>query len=446
MMFMLFGTAGIRGIYGKEITQSLAFRIVNVFVEPKEGKLVIARDTRPSGLDLLKAVIAGACVKGARIIDLGIVPTPVLAYATVKHNCNGIMITASHNPQEYNGLKLFSNGKEIPKSEEKQVEERYTKNNLNYDQAKNYQADLDPDIIRDYLTMVKSQVDATAIKKKKFKVLVDCNGAASTVSPYLLTELGCKVTTLNCELSGFNRKSEPNAENLADTIKIAKALGVDITFAHDGDGDRCVVIDDKGEMLPFDVQLAIMIEHELENAKKDTKRVVTTVESSLIVRDAIEKNGGKSIITPVGSVYVSDVLAKEGACFGGEPCGEYIYANAHTGADGILAVAKFLEIITKKGKLSELRKKYVTYSITREKYSCANKKKAMQGITKEVKALELKGKTSELDGVRIDEEDGWFLIRPSGTENIMRLTIEYKTQERLNERLNMLRELIKRNL
>ncbi|MEK6981867.1 MAG: phosphoglucosamine mutase [Candidatus Micrarchaeota archaeon] len=445
---MLFGTAGIRGIYSKEITEELAFRISNVFADTKQEKLVIARDTRASGINLRNAVVAGSMLKGIKIIDLGIVPTPVLAFATVKHNCNGIMITASHNPEEYNGLKLFANGKEISKAEEAIVEQQYSKNRLNYDETKDYQAhlDSDPDIVQDYLALVKSQVDADAIQKKKFKVLVDCNGAAATVSPYLLTNLGCKVTTLNCELTGFNRKSEPNAENLSDTIKIAKSIGSEITFAHDGDGDRCVVIDEDGEMLPFDVQLAIMIEHELERAKQGTKKVVTTVESSLIVRDAIEKNGGTSIITPVGSVYISEVIYKENACFGGEPCGEYVFANAHTGADGVLAIAKFLEIITKKGKLSELRKKYATYPIAREKFICNDKSLAIKRIEKAIKELKIKGTINQIDGIRIDESDGWFLIRPSGTENIMRLTIEYKTQGRLNERLQMLRDLIKRNL
>ena len=318
-IIMLFGTAGIRGIYGKDITERLAFRISNVFVE---DKLVIARDTRPSGLSLVRAVIAGACQNGAKIIDLGIVPTPTLAYATIKHKCNGIMITASHNPEEYNGLKLFASGKEIVKADEHKVEQKYLKNKLEYeDGTNNYVTESDPDIVKDHIQMITSQVDIVAIRKKKFNVLVDCNGAASVVSPYLLTSLGCKVTTLNCELVGFNRKSEPNSENLSDTIKIAKALGSEITFAHDGDGDRCIVIDDKGEMLPFDVQLAIMIEYELSLCKNKGSRIITTVESSLIVRDAIEKNGGKTIITPVGSVYISEYLEKETALFGGEPCG-----------------------------------------------------------------------------------------------------------------------------
>ena len=147
---MLFGTAGIRGIYSKEITEELAFRISNVFADTKQEKLVIARDTRASGINLRNAVVAGSMLKGIKIIDLGIVPTPVLAFATVKHNCNGIMITASHNPEEYNGLKLFANGKEISKAEEAIVEQQYSKNRLNYDETKDYQAhlDSDPDIVQ----------------------------------------------------------------------------------------------------------------------------------------------------------------------------------------------------------------------------------------------------------------------------------------------------------
>ncbi|HLD59635.1 MAG TPA: phosphoglucosamine mutase [Candidatus Bilamarchaeaceae archaeon] len=428
----LFGTSGIRGIYGKEITEELVYKIASIF---GEETLVVGRDTRESGLKLFEALSQ----TGKKIIDLGVVPTPTLAFATVKYECVGIMITASHNPPEYNGLKLFLEGGEISREKEAEIEQQYalTKIKKETNQTK---ITKDEQIIEEHKNMIKKLIDVEKIKQKKFKVVIDCNGAAYSLTPYLLMELGCKVISVNAEKSGFNRPSEPNKQNLKHLETIVKATNADIGFAHDGDGDRVVVIDETGEMLPLDVQLAIMIEHEISTSKN--KKIVSTVEASLLIRETIEKNGGEPIITRVSSVDICHIMKEDKINFGGEPCGEYIFGNATYTPDGPLAVAKFLEILSKKGKLSKIKKAYKSYPILRDKFKCIDNNEKMKNIIEKIKQKKIQGKITTIDGLRVDEKDGWFLIRASGTEPIIRLTAEYKNKEKLDKRTDELKKII----
>jgi len=432
----MFGTSGIRGIYGGEITEELAMKIAGIFAEKA---LVVGRDIRKSGVPLSQAAAAGAASVGADVIDLGIVPTPTLAFATNKHSCRGIMVTASHNPPEYNGLKLIEKGREIGKEMEKAIQEKYKQELILAKSIGKFRHD--PNIIEEHKGMVISMVDADAIRKKKPKIIVDCNGAASVITPSLLSDLGCEVTSINASLERFSRPSEPSKENLSHLPGLVRDANADFAIAHDGDGDRCAIVDDTGEMLPLDVQLAMMIEHELSLTK--SKKIVSTVEASLAIREVVESAGGSIEITPVGSTYVGDVLERGEAAFGGEPCGEYVYAKGVHVPDAVLAAAKFAEIFCKKGKFSELKKKYKQYFIAREKFKAKDKHAAVQAIRK---SIDIKGKVRSDDGIRVDEEDGWFLIRASGTEPIVRLTMEYKTSEKLNKRKAELTKLIESNV
>lgn len=449
---MLFGTSGIRDLYGKVVNEKLALRIANLFAD---CDVVIARDTRTTGESLANATIAGVLSAGKNAIYLGIMPTPALALLTARYKCRGIMITASHNQPEYNGLKFYENGHEISRAQEKGLEERYNQNEcklVEWDKVGNLKTD--QSALEDHKNLIKKLVDCELIKKKRPKVVVDSNGAAAVLTPQLLTAIGCDVTSINDQLCGFARDSEPNAQNLKGLAAKVVELGADLGIGHDGDGDRAVVVDEKGEVLALDVQLAIMIDCELErsasNNKKKNVRIVSTVEASLCVRETVEKAGAELIVTPVGSSYVSELLEKKDAIFGGEPCGEYIFADGLHVPDGVLTAAKFVEIFCKKGRLSELEKKYKTYHIVREKFKCENSKK--YEIVERIKKAIPKTKDARLetgnwklrtdDGIRVDEEDGWFLIRASGTEACIRLTAEYKNLEILNKNMQELRELI----
>lgn len=419
-----FGTSGIRGLYGSEITPSLALRVANAFSEPG---LALGTDTRKTSPILEKAAASGAMAAGKDAISLGVVPTPVLAFATLKHKCNGIMVTASHNPPEYNGLKLISGGREINKTEENKVISAYQAGVelAPWDRNGNYSAD--EQILDSYFGLVLPQLEGEAIRSKKPKVVLDCNGAGRAATPILLEKLGCEVVAINMQEQGFSRPSEPSEKNLAQLREKVREVGADMGLAHDGDGDRISLVDEKGEFVNMDVQLSLMVLHELE---KNKGKVVSTVEASLLVREAVEKGGGELLITPVGSTYVGDTLEREGAVFGGEPAGEFVYADGVHVPDGVLGAAKFAEIFAKKGRISELASQFSPYPMAREKYRTRDRKAAMAKV---LDSIDIEGKVSSIDGIRIDSEDYWLLIRPSGTEPIIRLTLEAKDRKTLSE-------------
>jgi phosphoglucosamine mutase len=207
-------------------------------------------------------------------------------------------------------------------------------------------------------------------------------------------------------------------------------------------------MDERGEALPLDAQLAMMIEHELENPERKTRNrgIISTVEASLTIRGVVENAGGKLDITPVGSTYVGDALEEKGACFGGEPCGEYIYQDGVHVPDAVLAAAKFAGIFCVKGPFSKLKTRYPQHFMVREKFPAKDKHAAMERVMGLVRGLGIDGKLETGDGVRVDEGDGWFLIRASGTEPVVRLTMEYKTKERLGMRKKGIAGLIRKSI
>ncbi len=432
----MFGTSGIRGVYGRDITPALAAEVASLFAS---GRLAVGRDIRESGPALFDAVVRGASAAGVEVLDLGIVPTPTVALATRAHGCRGIMLTASHNPPEYNGLKLIENAKEIGKALEADITARFGgRMRIPAEKARVIH---DPGIVPAHIALAKSMVDSTAISRKAPKVVVDCNGAASALTPYLLSDLGCRVVSVNSSPHCFNRPSEPSPKNLAYLGGFVREAGADFAIAHDGDGDRCALMDERGEMLPLDAQLSIMMEHELEIAGGG--RVVTTVESSLAVREAAARAGGEAIITPVGSTFVGDALEESGALFGGEPCGEYIYSNGVHVPDAVLAAAKFAEIFCTKGPFSKLKTRYPQNPMARERFPAKDRKESMERILEKVRGLGIGGAIRDDDGIRLDEEGGWFLIRASGTEPIIRLTMEYRDEKALEKRKALLAGIIR---
>ncbi len=433
----MFGTSGIRGRYGEKITPELALRIANAF---SFSNVVVGRDTRLSGELLEKAVFAGTTSSGKDALSIGIVPTPVLAYATIFYKANGIMITASHNPPEYNGLKLISKGKEITKSQEKQVLSEYASGIKLASWDKTGKVISTPELVEKYIEFITELVDVKAIASASPKVVIDCNGAAFLITPMFLKKLGCRVFAINTQNSGFARPSEPSEKNLSALMEKVKETGADLGLAHDGDGDRIALIDENGNFVNMDVQLSLMILHELGQRKG---KIVSTVESSLLIKEVVSEGGGELIITPVGSTYVGDELEKSSAVFGGEPAGEYIYSEAVHVPDGVLGAAKFIEIFAKKGKISKLAEKFKPYPIVREKYQTENKENAMEKI---LSGMDIEGKISSIDGIRIDTEEYWLLIRPSGTEPIIRLTLEAKTTDVLNRIHSKAKNLIEKSI
>lgn len=419
----MFGTSGIRGIFNVDVTAELALSTALAFSR-KGDTLFIGRDTRPSGLVLENALATGALSAGADVIRLGVAPTPTVALAS--RSSLGAMVTASHNPPEYNGIKLFWHGEEISREAEREIEKKVKERKWNLSApGKDSVSD---SAIREHSHMLLKSVDNSLIARKKPKVLVDAgNGAGSVIMPYVLREAGCKVIGLNCEPSGFfARPLEPNAQNLEQTSKIARAVGADLTIAHDGDADRAIILDEKGELLGLDTQLALMCGEILGERKG---AVVTTVEASLAIREAIEKAGGKALTTSVGSLNVAQSIKKNRGIFGGEPCGEYIFPKNHLVPDGIMAGLKFVELFCRIGSLHAASEKVKVYPMKRAKYPCKDRKASMTKILEKAKSLG--GKQNREDGVRADFEDGWVLIRASGTEPIIRITCEHRDKKGL---------------
>lgn len=426
----LFGTSGIRGVYGKEVSCQLAMKAGNAAAE-KGGKFVVARDARQTSPLLCKALSSGAMLAGADVIDVGFAPTPLLAYATAHEKCAGAMITASHNPPEYNGIKLFSDGHEFSREQEAAVEKAMAGGfrQAEWGGAGQLQA---RDYSQEYIRFLHQQVDLPSIAGRKPRVLVDAgNAAASAVAPALLRAAGCEVVELYCSEPGkFSRSLEPKAETLGEAAKNVVAKKCDFGVAFDGDGDRAIGIDEKGRVLALDVQLSMFCSHFLKRKKG---AVVSTVEASLCVKETVEAAGGRLAITPVGSLHVAKKVQEEAAVFGGEPCGEYVFPSSTPCADGPLASLVLAEIFCTHGKLSALADAVKTYPIERRKCGCKGKsKQAIMALL--AKSLSFPGASlSTVDGLRYDFKDGWLLVRPSGTEPAIRLTCEFRGETRLAE-------------
>ncbi|MFA6489436.1 MAG: phosphoglucosamine mutase [Candidatus Micrarchaeia archaeon] len=428
----MFGTSGIRGLYGSDVTPELARKVGNA-VGLRGKKLILARDTRSTSPILAKSLAAGAMSAGCSVIDIGVAPTPLLAYACMKEKCDGAMITASHNPPEYNGIKLFSHGMEYAKPQEKEIEQAVAAGER-ISEWKSAGQLSEKDYSHEYIGYLLSKADSALVKSVAPKVLVDAgNAAAYRVGPELLEAAGCVVVRHYCDKPGdFKRNLEPNPSTLAEAAKAVKKEKCDFGIAFDGDGDRAIAIDEKGNALPLDVQLAMFCKHFIAKAKDGNKRVISTVEASLTVRETVESLGGTVSITPVGSLHVAEEVKKQGAIFGGEPCGEYVFPSATPCAEGILSALVIAEIFATGGKLSTLASSIKTYSMDRRKYKClAGKKDAIMHAIGARPQLE--GKLSTVDGLRYDFDDGWMLIRASGTEPAIRLTCEARTQKRLTE-------------
>ncbi|MBS3069447.1 phosphoglucosamine mutase [Candidatus Micrarchaeota archaeon] len=481
----MFGTSGVRGIVNEEISCKLAMQIGNAAGvmanaqnrgkgdggltggkgknnaaahaqgmaggndgEAQGGnsgnaraKIIVARDCRTSGPMLSFSFMAGAMQAGADVIDIGIVPTPALSFACMREKCIGAMITASHNPPQYNGIKLFFEGREFSLEWEKEIEGKVKEGMETVSWGSAGQFSKNHGALEAYKKFILSLVDVALIKKRKPRVAVDCgNAAASVLMPALLREAGCEVEGLFCEPSGMPKRGlEPSKENLAELCALVEKEKADIGIAHDGDADRAVMVDEGGKMLGLDAQLGVMVRYLLQKKKGV---IVSTVESSLSLREIVRHEGGTLEITPVGSLHVAQKVREKNAVFGGEPCGEYVFADALPCPDGPLAALFFLQILAEKGSLAKLAGEVKTYPIAREKFACANgkKKAALEKIKKALSKIE--GSRNEMDGLRIDFKEGWLLVRPSGTEPFMRLTCECKTQKKLGEICKIAREEI----
>jgi phosphoglucosamine mutase len=430
MVEKYFGSSGIRGIANKEITPQLALKF-GLAVGSIYPEVVIAHDPRISSNMIENAVIAGLLSAGSKVVKIGMVPTPTLAIASKNYSC-GIMITASHNPAQYIGMKVFKDGISFDTEQQEEIENSLRKEkfrNASWENTGN-------------LSTVKnalkehSEIILRNIKSASLKVVVDCGcGAASVLTPYVLRKMGCEVITLNFQPDGHfpGREPEPVDENLSLLKNTVKAAGADLGIAHDGDADRMVAVDNRGRFVSGDKLLAFFAMREAKKA------IAVPVDASRVIDDLL--NGIKISRTKVGDVYVAEMLKKIQGEFGGEPSGAWIFPKVSYCPDGIFAAARLVEIVSKEGDFSKLLESIPEYPVKRGAFQCEDKKEAMVKIASELEKL---GVINTLDGIRVDLEDGWILVRPSGTEPKIRITVESKN--RCDELYRMTEQIVRREI
>jgi phosphoglucosamine mutase len=424
----LFGSSGVRGLVNVDLTPQLACQVgLAVATYSKAREALVARDTRVSGLMLENALVSGLLAAGANVSLLGMVPTPALAYLTKELGADvGFMLTASHNPPEYNGIKVFSDDS-LSYSDEGQdgVEKIVDTKGFKFADWRCLGTASMVDVSQGYVDMV---VKGAALRKKWHVVVDPGCGATFNVVPNILKASGCRVTALNAQPDGYfpSRKSEPTAESLSGLSSVVRALGAEVGVAFDGDGDRVAFVDEGGVFVDFDRALAAYSACVLKWSGGGT--VVTNVEASMCVETVAEKYGGKVVRVRVGDVYVSEAMKAVGAVFGGEPCGAWVHPHFHWCPDGPLTAALMLKALEEEGKsLREFISEVPEYVTLRENIVVKNdaKRKVVAEIEKTIKeAFSEYTDFSTVDGVRLTLKNGWVLIRASGTEPLIRLTVE----------------------
>ena len=431
----LFGTNGIRGLVNVELTPEMVIKVgcsIGTFFGRKN--LLLGHDARTSGPMFAKAVISGLTATGCNVFFAGMAPTPALQYAVKNHQMDGgVIITASHNPPEYNGIKvIWSDGIETSHEQEVEIENIYFDNKIvfaEWDKLGTFR-EL-PGINDEYVQAIEKQVNPAKIAERHFHVVVDAaNSVGGLTAPPLLRELGCKVTSINANIDGTfpGRLPEPRPESLTDLASTVKAIGADLGVAFDGDADRSIFVDENGVIYWGDKTFAVIIKQFL--IKNPGAKIVTPVSSSTLIKDTVEAYKGELIWTKVGSVTVSQKMKELNVKLGGEENGGVFYGPHQAVRDGAMTTALLLNIMAETGeKLSKLVAEQPQYFLEKGKIECPDEKKEvlLQKLFEQVKGENI----STIDGVKIwFSDNSAILIRPSGTEPVFRLYAEAKSQEK----------------
>ena len=433
MMSRLFGTNGIRGVVGEDMTVDLALRVGKAVGSVLgKGPIAIGRDPRTSGPMLRDAVVAGLMATGHDVADAGVLPTPALQYLVHTGTfAGGVVITASHNPAEFNGIKVVDRvGMELSRPEEEGIEARY----FGEDYALAGWEDVGhvrtaAGATGAYLDGIVSKVDVARIRDAGLRVVVDCgSGASCGTSPALASRLGCEVVALNGDPDGRfpGRPPEPVRENLGALLRAVKEEKADLGVAHDGDADRAIFVDDRGQFVFGDRSLALVAK---EIVSKTRGVVVTPVSSSQCLEDVVRSAGGTVVYTKVGAPIVARTMYETGAVFGGEENGGMIFPEHQFCRDGAMTLAIVLEIVARADqRLSQLLAGLPAYSLhkTSVRYQSGDR----DAILARMKSIASGQRVEDIDGLKIHYDDGWVLVRPSGTEPIFRIYAEAKSEER----------------
>lgn len=435
-MGRLFGTNGVRGVFGKDLTLDLALEVSYSLATYFHDKpILVGYDGRHSSPIISKVVRAGMSALGIDVANAGLIPTPCLQFCVKRLGYKGgAMITASHNPPEYNGIKAIAHdGVELSREDELKVEAIYFNKNFQY---LDHKIGNDTDghrAIESYIDGIKSLVNADLIISKKLTVVLDLgNGAQAMTTPKLMQELGCKIITINSTIDGSfpGRGSEPTPDNLDLLSKTVQQNSADLGIAYDGDGDRSIFCDEQGNVYGGDKSGAILTDHILSNSK-DAK-VVTPINSSALLDIIARKYNATVIRTKVGSVEVSREMLKSNALIGLEENGGFMHGKHIAVRDGAMTSALMLELIASRSKrLSQVIGELPKFHQYKTKFECTKEQsdKVVERLTSNAK-----GKVETLDGVKVWVDDfSWMMVRQSGTEPVMRLYAESNDSNLLNE-------------
>lgn len=429
---LIVSVSGVRGVIGESLTPQVLTDFAAAYGSPMEqGRVVISRDGRSSGTMCRHAVIAGLLSVGCRVVDIGIAATPTCGYFIKETGAaGGIQITASHNPPEYNGLKLFRpEGYVLSPAQGEAVANRFqnrVQSLVPWDRIHSVEVVEDPH--RPHIEKVLSLVDVDAIASRKFHVLLDANhGSGALFGPRLLEQLGCKVTTLGGSADGwFEHTPEPTRENLETFCEQVKKSGADIGFAVDPDADRLAIVDGRGNYIGEEYTLALAIQHVVSN---NPGPIVLNMSTSLVSEDVARAAGCTVYRSKVGEAHVAEKMIKHEAILGGEGNGGVIDPRVGYGRDSAIAMALVLELLARdKRDLATIVESMPRYHMLKEKYPVDRDK--LPKLLQRLKSKFANGEVNEEDGLRIAWEDHWVQVRASNTEPIIRVFAEAKDPEK----------------
>ncbi|AGN02230.1 phosphoglucosamine mutase [Salinarchaeum sp. Harcht-Bsk1] len=435
----MFGTSGVRGRFGEDVTADLALSIGRALATHGTERIVVGRDPRLTGSLLADAVSAGAREYGADVVRIGVAATPTIARSVGWYDADaGVAVTASHNPPEDNGLKLWTDeGMAFGEDRRRRIAEIVEEGAgepVAWDETGSETKRTDAtDRHREALT------DAVTIEEP-LSVVVDVGNGAGGVTVGALRDLGCSVTTLGGQPDGRfpSRPSEPTGATCETLAAHVAGTDADLGIAHDGDADRTMAVDERGRFLAGDELLALFA----GEAVADGARVVAPVGASLVVDDVVEREGGRVERSRVGDVYVAERASEPGVSFGGEPSGAWIWPKQTLAPDGPLAACRLAALVARERPLSQQVAGLPAYPVERDQIEVdpTAKERIVDAVAR--RANERYDEIDERDGVRVETDSGWFLVRASGTQPLVRMTAQGRTEDRTVELTETARELI----
>jgi len=424
--------SGVRGIVGESLTPQIAARFAAAFgTYLGPGMIMIGQDPRPSGVMLKKAVISSLLATGCQPVEVGILPIPTILFLTKEKQMAGaVVITASHNPLEWNGLKFIGpEGLYLKASQVEEFLDIFHQGEFTFVPAERIKPILQEKNAGElHLQKILSQLNLKAIRRRKFRVVADCaNGAGATLMPQFLKELGCQVLLLNTEITGsFAHQSEPVAENLSTLCEKVRHFKADLGLAQDADADRLALVDEKGRAPGEDFTLALTVDQVLRKKKGP---VAVNLSASMVIDDIVRKYRVPIFRTKIGESNVVEKMLEVRAIIGGEGNGGVIWPAVHPSRDSFVATGLVLEHMAESGKtLSQLIQSFPRYFMLKDKLPCPSEL-AFQAVT-ELRRRYSKETTSTVDGLKIIWPDSWIHLRPSNTEPIIRLIAESRSAAR----------------